>query len=219
MNIKNYYDHTPKSGKIEQIVILLHGVGSNGQDLISLAPMWQPFAPQAVFISPDAPFACDMAPPGYPNSYQWFSLLDRSTPVQIDGLHIVKPIIETFLNEQIKKYNLTHDKVAFVGFSQGSMTSLYVAPRLEAKIAGVLAYSGRLVETKETLAEIRNRPPIHLIHGEADDVVPVENWGYASGVLKENGFTVTGHTTPRLAHSIDMHGIEDGGNFLKKIFA
>jgi phospholipase/carboxylesterase len=217
MSIKNYYDHTPKSGKIEQIVILLHGVGSNGQDLISLAPMWQPFAPQAVFISPDAPFACDMAPPGYPNSYQWFSLLDRDPPVMLQGLKTVFPILERFIEERLQAYSLDYDKLALVGFSQGTMTSLYTAPRLKKKIAGVLAYSGALIAAESH--EAMQKPPVHLIHGEADDVVPVRAWHFAKDVLEKDGFTVSGHTTPRLAHSIDMHGIEDGGNFLKKIFA
>jgi phospholipase/carboxylesterase len=217
MTIKNYYEHTPKSGSIEQIIILLHGVGSNGQDLISLAPMWQPYVPQAVFISPDAPFACDMVPAGYPNSYQWFSLQDRDPQVLLQGLKTVYPILERFIEEKLAQYNLGYDRLALVGFSQGTMTSLYVAPHLKKKIAGVLAYSGALLSAGEE--GIKQKPPIHLIHGEADDVVPVRAWHFAKEVLEKDGFSVTGYTTPRLMHSIDMEGIQSGGEFLQQIFS
>jgi phospholipase/carboxylesterase len=215
MTMKTYYEDFPVSGAPEQVVILLHGVGSNGKDLISLAPLWRPHAPRAVFVSPDAPFVCDMVPPGYPDSYQWFSLLDRDPPVLLAGLRRVFPLVETFIEERLAAYGVGYDKLALVGFSQGTMTSLHVAPRLKQKIAGVLGYSGALLDAG--VSDIKQKPPIHLIHGEADDVVPVQAWHYAKNVLEQEGFPVSGYTAARLHHSIDAQGVEDGGAFLKKV--
>lgn len=212
MSIQNFYEHAPKSGTAKQLIILLHGVGSNGRDLISLAPMWAERLPDAVFISPDAPFACDMVPPGYPDSYQWFSLQNRDPHVMLAGVKTVFPLVEEFIDSQMLRYDLTPDKVALVGFSQGTMTSLYVAPRLKYKIAGVLGYSGALLWDGDT----PQKPMIHLIHGESDDVVDVAAWHNARSILMQNGFPFSGHTTPHLTHSIDMDGIQSGSRFLKQ---
>ena len=219
MSISNFYEHKPKSGEAEQLVIMLHGVGSNGQDLVSLAPILENYLSRAVFISPDAPFACDMVPPGYPNSYQWFSLQDRDPDAMLSGVESVFPLVEEFIEVQLERYNLTADKLALLGFSQGTMTSLYVAPRLKSRIAGVLGYSGALLWDEKTAKEKLQKMPIHLIHGEADNVVPVQARAMAQNTLKVHGYDVTGHTTPGLAHSIDQAGIESGGNFLKSLFA
>jgi len=217
MGINNFYEHLPRSGTPNSLVILLHGVGSNGRDLISLAPYWAKSVPEAVFISPDAPFACDMVPPGYPDSYQWFSLLDRDPSVMLAGVRAVFPLVETFIDAQLERFALGYDRLVLSGFSQGTMTSLHVAPRLKSKIAGVLGYSGALLPDPQESYENLQKLPIHLIHGQADDVVPVQAWDFAKSMLEKNGFAVSGYTTPGLPHSIDMHGIESGGEFLKKV--
>ena len=220
--ITNTYEMGPASGGApKQLILLLHGLGSNGQDLISLAPYYARAVPDAVFVSPDAPFACDMVPPGYPNSFQWFSLQSRDPAVMLAGIEKAAPILKTFMKEQLEKYNLTADKLALVGFSQGTMMSLYTAPRYEEQIAGVLGYSGALLGEEAIIQDPDEfkRPPIRLIHGEADDVVPVQSYAHAREVLKNAGFDVSGHTTPHLTHSIDEHGIESGCEFLKSIFA
>ncbi len=216
MSISNFYEHKPASGSNpKQIIIMLHGVGSNGRDLISLAPMLARYIPDAVFISPDAPFACDMVPAGYPNSYQWFSLQNRDPKAMLDGVRAVFPLVEEFIESQLERYNLPADKLALLGFSQGTMTSLYVAPRLKDKIAGVLGYSGALLSGSE---ESSHKMPIHLIHGDADDVVPVQAWQAAKDKLIEDGFEFSGKIIPNLAHSINPEAIDSGGEFLKKIF-
>lgn len=202
----------PRRGQPKQLIILLHGVGSNGRDLFSLAPMWAEHLPDAVFISPDAPFPCDMVPRGYPDSYQWFSLQNRDPDIMLKGVQRVFPILEAFIDEQAERFMLQYDKIALVGFSQGTMTSLYVAPRLKQKIAGVLGYSGALLWDENIL----QKPPIHLIHGESDDVVSVEAWHAAREVLMKNDFPFNGHTTRGLIHSIDMDGITSGAAFLKQ---
>ncbi len=218
MSINNFYEYLPKNTP-KHVVIMLHGVGSNGQDLISLAPYLSKFIPNAAFISPDAPFACDMVPPGYPNSYQWFSLQNRDPHVMLQGVKAVFPLVETFIEEQLKRFSLSHDQCALLGFSQGTMTALHVAPRLKAKISGVLGYSGALLWDTQANASAFFKPPMHLIHGGADDVVPVASRRYAQKTLESKGFTVTGQTTPNLAHSIDQEGIESGGAFLRSVFA
>jgi phospholipase/carboxylesterase len=220
INIQNFYEHgNAKNPK--QIIFLLHGLGSNGQDLISLAPLWQSSVPDALFISPDAPFACDMMPPGYPNSFQWFSLQNRDRAVVGQGIKTAFPILQHFMQQQCLRLNVPLNKTALVGFSQGTMMSLYTAPRLNETIAGVLGYSGALFGEDALIQDPDEfvKPPVHLIHGEADDVVPVDRYTHARDSLQAAGFTVTGHTTPGLTHSIDEKGIKSGGDFLAKVFA
>lgn len=218
MTISNFYESGPKNNDdVQSLVVMLHGVGSNGQDLISLAPMLSAYVPGAMFISPDAPFACDMVPPGYPNAYQWFSLQNRDPHVMLEGVKSAFPLVEEFLESQLERYGLSADKLVLLGFSQGTMTSLHVAPRLKNKIAGVLGYSGALLWDQATDVDAMHKMPINLIHGEADDVVPVEAYHSARAKLQESGFEVDGHTTPYLAHSLDQAGIDAGGAFLKKV--
>ena len=219
--IEKSYDLGPAAdGAVKQLVVLLHGVGSNGQDLIGLAPHWAGDLPDAVFVSPDAPFVCDMVPEGYPNSYQWFLLQDRDPHAMLQGVETVAPIVESFLDDVMKKYDVAPSSVALVGFSQGTMTSLYVAPRLPYKIAGVLGYSGALIgaEGFKEDPEEYHRMPIRLIHGEADDVVPIEAYELAKAQLLDTGFEVSGHSTPDLTHGIDEAGIESARAFFKEIF-
>ncbi len=220
--ITNFYEHPPASGgQPKSLVILLHGLGSNGQDLISLAPLWAQNLPDTLFISPDAPFACDMVPPGYPNSYQWFSLQSRDRAFIQEGIERAEPILEVFIAEQLKRTGVSANKLALVGFSQGTMMSLYTAPRLPYKIAGVLGYSGALFGEEGLVQDPDefHKIPVHMIHGEADDVVPVTAHAHATEHLTKAGFEVTGHTTPHLTHSIDDHGIESGAAFLKKVLS
>ncbi len=218
MSISNFYEHKSQSSQAKQLVIMLHGVGSNGRDLISLAPYLAQFIPDAHFISPDAPFPCDMVPPGYPDSYQWFSLQNRDPHIMLDGVKSVFPLVEEFITSQAERIGVEYSNVALLGFSQGTMTSLHVAPRLNAKIAGVLGFSGALLWNDASKEEVKHKVPICLIHGEADDVVPVQAWDAAQNILKSEGFEVSGHTTPGLTHSIDQEGIERGGAFLRDIF-
>jgi len=215
--ITNYYEHPPKDGQAKQLILLLHGLGSNGKDLISLAPYWAPAVPDALFVSPDAPFACDMVPAGYPDSYQWFSLQSRDPKDMLEGARIAAPILEGFIKEQLEAHNIPADQCVLVGFSQGTMMSLSVAPFFEKKLAGVLGYSGALLWDEDKDAAKAHKLPVHLVHGEADDVVPVEAYHMARQKLEAEGFKVSGHTTPMLTHSIDNDGIESGARFLKAV--
>ncbi len=215
--ITNFYEHHPASGAApKQLVILLHGLGANGQDLISLAPMWAQDLPDAVFVSPDAPFPCDMAPVGY----QWFSLREWTTESILQGVQSAAPVLDGFITQTLEKYGLSADKLALVGFSQGTMMSLYVGPRYPEKIAGILGFSGALIGEDGLVQDPDefHKPPVHLIHGEADQVVPVDAYHHARKNLETSGFEVSGYTTPGLPHGIDEAGIESGGAFLRNLF-
>lgn len=210
VQIRNVYDygdvHNPSS-----LLILLHGLGSNGQDLISLAPLWAPSLPGALFLSPDAPFPCDMAPVGY----QWFSLQDRDPKAIGKGIQTAFPLLWDFILEQSQKYNVPLSQVVLIGFSQGTMMSLYTAPRLKETIAGVLGYSGALYGA-ESLGDDMKFMPIQLVHGTADDVVPFAASAHAQRVLSLAGYDVHLQECLGLGHSIDQVGVDIGQQFLKR---
>ncbi len=209
-----YTQEPAAGGQPTSLVILLHGYGSNGEDLIGLAPYWTQDLPNTVFISPDAPNQCEM---GF--GFQWFGLQNWSPMALLAGAEGATQWLNTFIDEQMEKYNLPASKVALVGFSQGTMMSLYIAPRRTGKLAGVVGYSGGLIGGEGLIGQPNiMRPPIFLVHGEMDTVVPVGAFFHAKETLKQAGFEIEGHTTPAMGHSIDDKGIHEGGAFLKKCF-
>lgn len=202
----------PRDSVVERIVVLLHGVGADGEDLIGLVPMLQPMLPGTAFYAPDAPEPCDMAPFGR----QWFSLQDRRPAVMLEGIRRSAPILDAFLDGLLTRHQLPSSKLALVGFSQGTMMSLYVAPRRPDPVAAVLGFSGALLGPELLPAEARSKPPVMLIHGDADDIVPVAALGMAVTALQQVGIPVEGIVRPGLPHSIDPFGVEAGGRFLAK---
>lgn len=208
------YNHGPASGgKPDSLVIFLHGLGANGQDLLGLAYEFKAELPDTLFISPDAPFHCDMAPMGY----QWFSLQEWAPEAILKGVQDTAPILMDFIESQAHEYEVPLSRVALVGFSQGTMMSLYVGPRLSERIAGIVGYSGAFIEEEGVDLSTLRKPPMLLIHGMADMVVPVSAYYHARDKLESAGFTVEGGVTPMLPHSIDMRGIHDARLFLKRI--
>jgi len=206
----------PVSGKAaKQLVILLHGLGADGNDLIGLAPHWAEFLPDAAFTSPNAPFPCDMSPMGY----QWFSVQDRSSSATLAGVRAAAPVLNAFIDQELERVGLRPDKLAIVGFSQGTMMSLYVIPRRDEAVAGVVGYSGRLVAPEQLESETVSRPPFLLIHGEADDLVSFDSLALAEQGLEAAGIPVNTVARPGLGHGIDHEGLTHGGAFLKAAFA
>lgn len=201
-------------GAPRQLVVLLHGLGADGNDLIALADHWAQAVPQAAFISPDAPFPCDMAPFGR----QWFSLKDPTLDSLDAGVRAAAPILNGFLDEALAAHSLTDRDLALVGFSQGTMTGLHVALRRSAACAGVLGYSGALMSPWSLAQEIAAKPPVLLVHGDADPIVPARNLADAETALREQGVSVRTVLQPGLAHSIDQHGVMLGARFLAEIF-
>lgn len=211
--VLNDYQLEPKSGnKPSSVVVLLHGYGDSGQGLISLAPFWQDALPDTLFLAPNAPHPCEIAPSGF----QWFSLQEYNPQTLLKGTQDAHPILDNYLDKVVDETGITSDKLALVGFSQGTMMSLFTGPRRTEKIAGILGYSGALVGGGG-LKSVQ-KPPIRLIHGEVDSVVPVAAYHHAVDILQKNSFEVSGYTTPNLEHSIDEQGISSGQNFLQDIF-
>jgi phospholipase/carboxylesterase len=200
-------------GKPRQVVILAHGLGADGNDLIGLAPYYARVLPDALFISPNAPFQCDMGGFGY----QWFSYQDRAPEPVLKGVRTAAPILDAFIDRVLAETGLPDDKLALVGFSQGTMMSLFVALRRAKPIAGIVGYSGRLIAPEMLAAEIKSRPPVVLVHGDADEIVPVVVLPEAVNTLKATGVPVDAYVRPGLPHSIDAEGIEIGCEFLARV--
>lgn len=201
-------------GKPKQLVILLHGLRSNGQDLIGLAPAWQPLFPDALFVSPNA---CEPTP-DTPGGYQWWEVTSFSQEERHAGAEKAAPVLNAFIDQQIERHGVPDEKVVLVGFSQGTMMALHVAPRREKPIAGVIAYSGLLTSARALGQEVKSRPPVLVVHGDRDPVVPAPQvFGYTVGALEALGFDVEPHIRPNLAHGIDPGGVQLGGQFLKRV--
>ena len=202
-------------GKPRRLVILLHGLGADGNDLIGLAPYWARLLPDAEFLSPNAPFPCDTAPYGY----QWFSSQDRSPEAVLGGVRAAAPILDAFIDEALDQRGLTSSELALVGFSQGTMMSLFVGPRRERQLAGIVGYSGRLIAPSLLAGEIRSRPPILLVHGTDDPVVSYDSMAEAEAALAAAGVPVETLSCPGIGHSIDGDGLQRGGQFLHRVLS
>jgi phospholipase/carboxylesterase len=206
----------PQSGgAAQQLVVLLHGVGADGADLIGLAPALARFLPHAAFVAPNGPDPCDMAPFGY----QWFSLQDRRPEALLLRVQVSAPLLDAFLDEELERHGLGSRQLALVGFSQGTMLSLHVAPRRAAPIAAVLGFSGALLGADTLPAETVSRPPVFLIHGDADEIVPVGALAAAVAGLQAADIPVRWEIRPGLPHAIDPEGIAHGGAFLAAAFS
>lgn len=204
--------HPPAAGgKPRQLVILLHGLGADGNDLIGLAPIWAPLLPEAEFVAPNAPFACDMAPSGH----QWFSAQDRSPAAVLAGVRAAAPMLDAFIDAALAERGLGDGDMALVGFSQGTMMALYVGLRRAAAPAGIVGYSGRLLAPELLPAELRSRPPVLLVHGTEDPLVPYASLATAKSALDAAGIAVETLTCPGIGHSIDETGLRRGGHFLR----
>jgi phospholipase/carboxylesterase len=207
----------PKSGaKPKQLVVFLHGYGSNGDDLISLAPYWADLLPDAEFVSPNAPFPCEMNPFG---GFQWFGLEERNPAMMLAGTRAATTILDAWLDEALNARGLDESSLALVGFSQGTMMSLHVGPRRAIAPAAIVGYSGALIGPDALGAEIKSKPPVLLVHGTVDQVVPFAAMGAAAQALQAQGVKVETMARPGLPHSIDPDGLAAGGRFLHANFA
>lgn len=200
-------------GTPKQIVLLLHGYGSNGADLISLAPHWRQSLPDALFLAPNAPHICG----GMPGGHQWWGLADYSRQALAAGAAGAAPALDAYIDARLEDHGLNEDRLALVGFSQGTMMALHIGLRRQKQLAGILGYSGMLTGIAGLAGEIRSKPPILLIHGSADPVVPVAALHEAQHTLERLGVDVAAHVSPGLGHSVDPTGLRLGGAFVKKV--
>lgn len=202
-------------GKPKQLVVLLHGYGADGNDLIGLAPHWAPLLPEAEFLSPHAPFPCEMSSFGR----QWFGFQGRAPEQVLEGVRIAAGILDRHLTELLAERKMDESALALVGFSQGAMMSLYVSLRRAKPVAAVVAYSGRLFAPELLATEMRSRPKILLVHGDRDEVVPPEALPAAYSTLQAAKVPVEQMLRPGLGHGIDGEGLARGGEFLSAAFA
>lgn len=199
----------PRSGAPTALVVLFHGYGANGDDLIALADGWQRWLPNAAFVAPNAPETI----PGMYGGLQWFALTLRDPSEYWRGVVSARPGIDRFLDAELARYGLTPDRLVLVGFSQGTMLSLHAGLRRPTAPAAIVGYSG-LLAGPEHLGETSSRPPIMLVHGEADDLIAVAALHIAREELAKAGLLVEWHVRPGLGHGIDPTAQMLGGHFI-----
>jgi phospholipase/carboxylesterase len=200
----------PLSGeRPKNIIILLHGYGSNGADLISLAPTWQQALPEALFVAPNAPQRCGMG-----QGFQWWGLTAFTPQALAAGAAAAAPAIDAFIDRKLDQYGLEEADLAIVGFSQGTMMALHVGLRRTKPLAAIVGYSGMLTGAATLKSQIGSKPPVLLVHGSADPIVPVTALHAAEKELKHLGVEVTTHVSNGLGHSVDPDGISLGGDFV-----
>ena len=153
-----------------------------------------------------------------PYGYQWFSLQERTEEAMLAGAQMAHPILDAFIDQQLETHNLTEDKLVLIGFSQGTMMSLFTAPRRKQAVAGVVGYSGRLIGKDLAASETRCHPPMVMINGDQDELVPPDVQPIAVEALSAAGIKIEGHIRPGLGHSIDEEGIRIAQDFLRRCF-
>ena len=206
--------HPPASGAAPaRIVLLLHGYGADGNDLIGLAPAWAPAMPGTLFVSPHAPFPCEGAPFGR----QWFGIYGRDDEMRLAGLRAASAMVDGFIDDLLDETGLPLAALMLAGFSQGTMLALHTGPRRAEPLAGILGYSGRLLAPELLEGEALSRPPVVLIHGEMDELVPYSSMAEAAVALEAEGFAVETHGRPGLGHGIDPAGMQAGLAFMARI--
>ena len=203
------------SGETRSVVVFLHGYGANGAALLGLADPLGEHLPDTLFVAPDAPESCAGAPFGY----QWFPIpwIDGSSEEEAArGMQAAVQDLNAFLDGILVDEDLLPEQMVLLGFSQGSMMSMHVAPRREDPIAGVIAFSGRLLQPELLPDETVSRMPILLVHGDADDVVPVQSLPQAAQALQDAGFTeVFAHIMKGTAHGIAPDGLSVALAFMR----
>ena len=201
-------------GTPTQLVVLCHGLGADGHDLIDLAPTWGHALPDAAFVSVDAPFAHDS---GF--GRQGWSVADRSPPVVEAGVRSAAEFLSRFIDAELQRLGLPADGYAMMGFSQGAMTVLFTGLRRASAPRAILAFSGALIAPDSLATELANHAPVLLVHGEADDVVPAQRSRDAEAALRAANVPVEAVYVPRLGHGIDDTGLAMGALTLQRAFA
>jgi phospholipase/carboxylesterase len=199
----------PKSGAPQYLVVLLHGYGSDGQDLIGLAPLFADLLPEALYVAPNAPQSCDLGA-----GYQWFPVVYDTELRGFDGIEPVRPVIMAFLEGLWEETGLGPAETFLVGFSQGAMIALDTGLHLRRDLAGILAFSGGtpLAQTPDLRADAKT--PVCLIHGDSDEIVPIAMSRRADMLLREAGRDVTFHISAGTGHGIAPDGIEVARRFV-----
>jgi len=204
----------PDQGSATSLVVFLHGYGADGNDLLGLSDPLAEHLPGTAFVAPDAPEKCV----GNPFGYQWFPIpwLDgsseaaatRSMMQSLDDLN-------AFLDKTLAEEGLTPERMILFGFSQGTMMSLHIAPRRAQAVAGVVGFSGRLLAPETLAADLVVKPPVLLVHGDQDEMVPPESLQEAGNALQAQGFEVYAHVMKGTGHGIAPDGLSVALSFMR----
>ena len=213
--VLNSTSKAPLSGETRSVVVFLHGYGANGADLLGLADPLSEHLPDTLFVAPDAPEDCAGAPMGF----QWFPIpwIDGSSEEEAErGMTAALADLNAFLDALMVDEDVLPEQVVLFGFSQGTMMALHAAPRRDDALAGVVGFSGRLLAPEDLADDVVVRPPILLVHGDADDVVPVQSLPEAADALQKAGFEdVFAHIMKGTAHGIAPDGLSVALAFMR----
>ena len=210
----------PAHGPARSLVVFLHGYGADGNDLIDIGREWQTLLPHVAFVSPHAPRPCGQAPVGR----EWFPLTFRNPDERWTGVNAAAPGLEKFLDAELARHNLPPSALALVGFSQGTMMALHVGLRRAVAPVAIVGYSGMLVLKGDKDIEgyqplVRARPPVLLVHGDSDDLIPAQALFLSTQALSALGVPVEWHLSAGIGHGIDGEGLRHGGEFLARRLA
>jgi len=207
-----------KSGRADSLVVFIHGYGADGNDLIGLADPMAEHLKNTTFLSPHAPNVCTLNPMGR----EWFPIPSIDMTSESFAREIMLQSITQFqhwLDAQMVHEGVTPDRVVLVGFSQGTMMALHVGPRRADALAGIVGFSGRLLQPEALKAEALSKPPVLLVHGDMDMVVPPTDMGKAEAALKDAGFAVETHVSQGMAHGIAPDGLGLAVQFIQRCLA
>ena len=201
-------------GPATHLVVLVHGYGADGNDLIGLAQHWQGLLPTVAFAAPNAPTRV----PGAPSGFQWFPI-SRIDPHEMrKGVEIAGPVLDDYLDAELARLGLPPDRLALAGFSQGTMLSLHVGLRRKVKPAAIVGFSGLLAGAPPAELQDGDFPPLLLTHGDSDQVIPAQAMFMAAIQLAAAGAGVQWHLAPGMGHGIDPEGLMIAGQFLNQAF-
>lgn len=195
------------------LVVLIHGYGSNGDDMIALAGMMQQFLPNAAFVAPNAPGLI----PHMAAAHQWWPIDTFSMAERSAGADAATPVLDAFITAELETAGLANSRLLLVGFSQGAMMALHMGLRLPEVAAGIVGISGMLVAPERLDAEIRSRPPVLLIHGTEDEVVPFRSMDLAATYLEQAGVPTETHISAGEEHGIAPDGLEAAIAFARRV--
>ena len=207
--------HGPHAGgRPGHLVVLLHGYGADGNDLIGLAPLFAQLMPDVVFHAPNAPHPCE----GNPFGYQWFGISRLDPAIALAGVQSAAPALDAFLDDTMAAHGLDESKTVLLGFSQGTMMALHVGLRRRKQLAGIIGFSGMLAGAELLQSQVKHKPPVLLIHGDADEMLPHTLTQRAAQALQGAGLEVGLHIAQGVGHSIDDTGLQLAARFLLNVF-
>lgn len=207
----NFIEVVPNT--VNNIFILLHGFGSDNQDLMSLGENFRDLLPNTALISVNAPSISDAG-----TGYQWFSFKSMNLFTILKEIRISYTLLNSFIDEQLKRFNLTDENLIIGGFSQGAMMSLYTGLRRKSNPLAVLAFSGMMPDTIATLQkELTSKPEVLLIHGTEDKTVPFNSMEKAEYLLREFNISFEAHAIHNMGHEVNEEAINYAREFIKMV--